>query len=69
MTAAQSPERRREIAERRREVAANARQSWRFKAAQERIRKIVDGMPPLSDEQRQQLALLLAPGSGEKDAG
>jgi len=44
------------------ERTEGARRSWRFKAAQERIRKIVDGWPPLTDEQRTQLALLLQPG-------
>lgn len=37
----------------------NARRAARFKAARERIRKIVDGSPPLTDEQRETLALLL----------
>jgi hypothetical protein len=40
----------------------NARRAARFKAARDRIRKIVDGSPPLTEEQRHQLALLLTGG-------
>jgi hypothetical protein len=40
----------------------DARRLARFKAARERIRRIVDGSPPLTDEQRHQLALLLTGG-------
>lgn len=42
-----------------------ARRAARFKFAQDRIRKIVDGMPALSDEQLSKLAVLLRPGAGE----
>jgi hypothetical protein len=35
------------------------RREHRFRAAEERIRKIVDGAPPLTAEQRDKLALLL----------
>jgi hypothetical protein len=37
----------------------NARRQARFVAAQERIRKIVEGAPPLSSEQLDRLATLL----------
>jgi hypothetical protein len=40
----------------------------RFKAARERIRRIVDGSPPLTEDQRHQLALLLT-GGGPPQAG
>lgn len=53
---------RKEDPARRAEIALEARRAWRFKAAEERIRRIVDGMPPLTDEQREKLALLLHPG-------
>ena len=43
----------------------NARRAARFKFAQDRIRKIVDGMPPLTDEQLSTLAVLLHGGAGE----
>lgn len=47
-------------------VSDEARRNSRYHFARERIRKIVDGWPPLSAEQREQLALLLHPGgSGE----
>lgn len=36
-----------------------ARRAARYKYAKERIQKIVDGAPPLTDEQRDKLALLL----------
>jgi hypothetical protein len=39
-----------------------ARRAARFKFAQERIKRIVDGMPPLTDEQLSKLAVLLRPG-------
>jgi hypothetical protein len=43
-----------------------ALRSYRYKRARERIERIIDGWPPLTDEQREQLALLLHPGgSGE----
>jgi hypothetical protein len=43
----------------------NARRAARFKFAQDRIRKIVDGMPPLTDEQLAKLAVLLHGAGGE----
>jgi hypothetical protein len=36
-----------------------ARREHRFRAAEERIRKIVEGAPPLTSEQRDRLATLL----------
>jgi plasmid maintenance system antidote protein VapI len=41
----------------------NARRAARMRAAEERIRKIVDGAPPLTAEQRDRLALLLRGGA------
>jgi hypothetical protein len=43
----------------------NARRAARFKFAQDRIKRIVDGMPPLTDEQLSKLAVLLHGGSSE----
>jgi len=40
----------------------DARREARFKHAEARVRKIVDGAPKLSDAQRSRLASLLAPG-------
>lgn len=40
----------------------NARRAARFKFAQDRIKRIVDGLPPLTDEQLTKLAVLLRPG-------
>jgi hypothetical protein len=40
-----------------------ARREHRFRAAEQRIRKIVDGAPPLTAEQRERLALLLRGGA------
>jgi hypothetical protein len=34
----------------------------RYRHAEERIKRIVDAWPPLSDEQREKLALILCPG-------
>jgi hypothetical protein len=42
----------------------NARRAARYTYAQRRIKKIVDGWPPLTEAQRDQLALLLRPGGG-----
>lgn len=39
----------------------DARRLSRFKAAEERIKRIVDGMPQLTDEQLAKLAVLLQP--------
>ena len=47
---------------RRRQIAENATRAYRFNAARERIQRIVDAWPPLTAEQREQLALLLHPG-------
>jgi hypothetical protein len=43
----------------------NARRAARFKFAQDRIKRIVDGAPPLTDEQLSKLAVLLHGGAGE----
>jgi hypothetical protein len=43
----------------------DARRASRFKAAEERIRKIVDGAPKLTDEQLSKLAVLLHGGTSE----
>ena len=40
----------------------NARRAARYTFAAKRIKKIVDGMPPLTDEQLSKLAVLLHPG-------
>lgn len=45
-----------------REATENARRLARFKFAEQRIRKIVDGAPPLTQEQRDRLALILRTG-------
>jgi hypothetical protein len=42
-----------------------ARREARFKAAQERIRKIVDAAPPLTYSQLRDLAVLLHPGADD----
>jgi hypothetical protein len=52
-------------AEQRQQQTEEARRAARYKFAQDRIRKIVDGMPPLSDEQLSKLAVLLQSGAGE----
>lgn len=41
----------------------DARRQSRFKAAEQRIRKIVDAAPPLTPEQRAKLAALLNGGT------
>jgi hypothetical protein len=43
----------------------DARRNARYTYAQRRIKKIVDGWPPLTDAQRDQLALLLRPGGSD----
>lgn len=43
----------------------DARRNARFTYAQRRIKKIVDGMPPLTTEQLDSLAVLLQSGSDE----
>jgi hypothetical protein len=48
--------------EERREATEPARRAARYKYAEDRIRKIVDGWPPLTPAQRERLALLLRPG-------
>ena len=45
-----------------RETSENGRRAARYKFAEDRIRRIVDGMPPLTDEQLSRLAVLLQPG-------
>jgi hypothetical protein len=42
-----------------------ARRAARYKFARDRIKRIVDGMPPLTDEQLSKLAVLLHGGAGE----
>jgi hypothetical protein len=52
-------------ADERRKATEDARRSARYKFAEDRIRKIVDGAPPLTAEQRDRLASLLRPsGAG-----
>ena len=54
------------MAEKTAEVPAHledARRNARFTYAERRIRKIVDGAPPLTDEQRSKLAVLLQAGA------
>jgi hypothetical protein len=48
-----------------REQTEEARRAARYRFASDRIRKIVDGMPPLTGEQRSKLALLLQTGTAE----
>jgi hypothetical protein len=55
--------------EERREATEPARRAARYRHAENRIRQIVDGAPPLTAEQRENLALLLHPGAGNADAG
>jgi hypothetical protein len=45
--------------EQRRDATENARREARYVAAQERIRRIADGLPPLTELQRARLAALL----------
>jgi hypothetical protein len=47
--------------EERRDALEPACRAARFKYAEERIRKIVDGAPELTDEQLRKLAVLLSP--------
>lgn len=62
----QTIERGRERAlEERRRQTLKGRRAARYKFAEERIKKIVDGMPPLTDEQLSKLAVLLQGGGGE----
>lgn len=44
-----------------RDATEDARRSARYRFAQDRIKRIVDGMPPLTDEQLSRLAVLLQP--------
>ena len=44
-----------------RDSTEDARRLARYKFAEDRIRRIVDGMPPLTDEQLTKLAVLLQP--------
>jgi hypothetical protein len=41
----------------------DARRESRFKAAEERIRRIVDGSPPLTDAQKAKLAAIIRGGT------
>lgn len=47
--------------EERRDATEKARREARFKAARDRIKKIVDGAPEFTDEQLRMLSVLLAP--------
>lgn len=47
--------------ERARELAPLAHQSRRVNALERRIRELVDSAPPLTDDQRARLAVLLRP--------
>jgi hypothetical protein len=42
-------------------AAVEARRAFRFVNAEDYIRRVVDGAPPLTDEQRRRLADILAP--------
>jgi hypothetical protein len=48
-----------------RDATTEARRNARFKYAEDRIRKIVDGMPPLTDDQLAKLAVLLHPDDAQ----
>ncbi len=54
--------------EQRRQQTLEARRAARARFAEDRIRKIVDGAPRLTDEQIAKLRVLLAPESGGGDA-
>lgn len=54
--------------EERREATEGARREARFRFAQDRIRKIVDGAPPLTETQRARLAALLLGASRDREA-
>jgi hypothetical protein len=43
------------------QATENARREARYRHAEQRVRKILDGMPPLTVEQRARLARLLLP--------
>ncbi len=47
--------------EERSDALINARRAARYKFAEDRIRKIVDGAPPLTAEQLDRLAAILRP--------
>jgi hypothetical protein len=47
-----------------RERTENARRAARFKFAAERVRKIAAGDPPLTDQQRAELATILTQARG-----
>ncbi len=49
--------------EQRSDALINARRAARYKFAEDRIRKIVDGAPPLTPEQLTRLAAILAPAA------
>lgn len=50
----------------RKAITVEARRASRYAAAEARIKKIVDAQPPLTDEQRTKLALILRPeGAGQ----
>jgi hypothetical protein len=54
-----------ETPEERQKATEPARLESRFRYAEARIRKIVDGWPPLTEAQRDRLALLLRPGGDD----
>ena len=47
-----------------REQTKEARRSARYKFAEDRVRKIVDGSPELTDEQLAKLAAIINGGAG-----
>jgi hypothetical protein len=58
-----TPER---TADQRRQQTLEARRQSRYKYATDRVKRIVDGMPPLTDDQLAKLAVLLrGAGGGE----
>jgi hypothetical protein len=55
-------------AEERHDPTVEARRNARYHYARQRVQRIVNGMPPLSVKQRQELASMLAPfGSAPVD--
>jgi hypothetical protein len=50
--------------EERRQQTEEARRAARYQFARERIKRIVDGSPPLTEEQLSDLAVLLHGGPG-----
>lgn len=52
----------------RRAATENARRASRYRFAEERIRRLVEARPPFTEEQRAQLAAILAPAAGREAA-